>query len=69
MKDQKLPFFPKFLGVLVFRTMFEGKYPNIVEFITFQGWFHGHGVYTTIDGMKYEGKIANGHSFFIQVYL
>ena len=21
----------------------------------FQGWFHGHGVYTTIDGMKYEG--------------
>ena len=20
-----------------------------------QGWFHGHGLFTTIDGMKYEG--------------
>ena len=21
-----------------------------------QGWFHGHGIYYTIDGMKFEGK-------------
>ena len=21
-----------------------------------QGWFHGHGIYTTIDGTKFEGK-------------
>ena len=24
-----------------------------------QGWFHGHGIYYTADGMKYEGLLSH----------
>lgn len=24
-----------------------------------QGWFHGHGIFYTVSGMKFEGTVAN----------
>ena len=42
----------------------------------FQGWFHGHGVYSTIDGMKYEGnfivyviQVQNSLTYSLQINL
>lgn len=30
-----------------------------------QGWFHGHGVFSTIDGMKFEGEFRFAVKIFV----
>jgi len=42
---------PNGLGVMRFpdSSRYEGEF--------MQGWFHGHGVFTTLDGTKFEGTI------------
>ena len=43
---------PNGLGVMRFpdSSRYEGEF--------MQGWFHGHGVFTTLDGTKFEGNSA-----------